>query len=228
MPTAFAIARTVQWVASSGGRLERQRHHLVDPAGGERRLPGGRVLSRSRPSTPSAMKRSCQRHTQVFDLPVAAMIAIGAQTLVGQQHDPRSPDMLLRRTPRRDDRSSRAWSAAVTSILIPVRIPRHGMRRGSTGNPSSGLFRPDQSTLMFACSRDRREKFLPACSPAEIWAIGSVDGQSRRQDFETTGGHALIRGLVTAGPDASRSCLSLEDQRRIEIRLLVEARVLLP
>ena len=38
-------------------------------------LPGGRVLSRSRPSTPSCIKRSCQRHTQVFDLPVAAMIA---------------------------------------------------------------------------------------------------------------------------------------------------------
>ena len=35
----------------------------------------GRVLSRSRPSTPSSTKRSCQRQTQVFDLPVRRMIS---------------------------------------------------------------------------------------------------------------------------------------------------------
>jgi hypothetical protein len=34
----------------------------------------GRVLSRSSPSTPSAAKRSCQRQTQVLDLPVSRMI----------------------------------------------------------------------------------------------------------------------------------------------------------
>jgi hypothetical protein len=38
-------------------------------------LPGGRVLSRKRPATPSAMKRACQRQTVVFDVPVVAMIA---------------------------------------------------------------------------------------------------------------------------------------------------------
>ena len=38
-------------------------------------LPGERDLSRSRPPTPSCMNRSCQRHTQVLDLPVSAMIA---------------------------------------------------------------------------------------------------------------------------------------------------------
>jgi transposase-like protein len=32
-----------------------------------------RLFSRSRPSTPSCMNRSCQRQTQVFDLAVAAM-----------------------------------------------------------------------------------------------------------------------------------------------------------
>ena len=36
----------------------------------------GRVLSRSSPSKPSAAKRSCQRHTQVLDLPVRRMISI--------------------------------------------------------------------------------------------------------------------------------------------------------
>jgi hypothetical protein len=32
---------------------------------------GGRVLSRRRPSIPSAMNRSCQRQTVVFDVPVS-------------------------------------------------------------------------------------------------------------------------------------------------------------
>ena len=35
----------------------------------------GRVLSRKSPSTPSAANRSCQRQTQVLDLPVSRMIA---------------------------------------------------------------------------------------------------------------------------------------------------------
>lgn len=38
-------------------------------------LPGGRVLSRRTPSTPSAMNRSCQRQTVVFAVPMAAKIA---------------------------------------------------------------------------------------------------------------------------------------------------------
>jgi hypothetical protein len=35
----------------------------------------GRVLSRSSPSNPSSIKRSCQRQTQVFDLAVRRIIA---------------------------------------------------------------------------------------------------------------------------------------------------------
>ena len=35
----------------------------------------GRVLSRRRSSQPSSTNRSCQRQTQVFDLPVRRMIA---------------------------------------------------------------------------------------------------------------------------------------------------------
>ena len=45
----------------------------IRPSGGMRE---GRVLSRSRPSNPSCMKRSCQRQTQVFDLPVRRMISL--------------------------------------------------------------------------------------------------------------------------------------------------------
>src|SRR5215218_865010 len=70
MPAALAIAAPVQWVASCGGSVAVRATTLSMtswPSGGTR---GGRVLSRNRPSTPSAAKRSCQRQTQVFDLPV--------------------------------------------------------------------------------------------------------------------------------------------------------------
>ena len=46
---------------------DRQRHVSL--------MREGRVLSRRRPSRPSSAKRSCQRQTQVFDLPVWRMIA---------------------------------------------------------------------------------------------------------------------------------------------------------
>jgi hypothetical protein len=38
-------------------------------------LPGGRVLSRSNPSTPSTMNRACQVHTTGFALPDRRMIS---------------------------------------------------------------------------------------------------------------------------------------------------------
>lgn len=38
-------------------------------------LPGGRVLSRSSPSTPSDMKGACQRQTVVDAVPDSAMMA---------------------------------------------------------------------------------------------------------------------------------------------------------
>ena len=38
-------------------------------------MPGSRGFRCSNPSTPSAMNRACQRQTQVFDLPVRALIA---------------------------------------------------------------------------------------------------------------------------------------------------------
>ncbi len=72
----FAIARSVQCVASPGGGVWVNRTISATCSGAIGALPGGRVLSRRRPSTPSRMKRSCQRQTQVFDLPVSVMIAV--------------------------------------------------------------------------------------------------------------------------------------------------------
>ena len=72
--TAFAIARAVQWVASCGGGacVSRTTSAVLPAVIGA--LPGGRVLSRSRPAIPASANRSCQRQTVVFDLPVAAMM----------------------------------------------------------------------------------------------------------------------------------------------------------
>src|SRR3546814_1609297 len=71
IPTALAIARTVQWVASWLGVSSVSFTTLSTKAASRGAIPGGRVLSRSNPSTPSAMNLSCQRHTHVLDLPVA-------------------------------------------------------------------------------------------------------------------------------------------------------------
>ena len=72
-PTAFAMARAVQCVASCGGGSWVSRTRSATRTSATGALPGGRVLSSSSPSTPASAKRSCQRQTVVFDLPVAAM-----------------------------------------------------------------------------------------------------------------------------------------------------------
>src|SRR5829696_6820751 len=74
-PAALAMAAPVQWVASCGGSVPVRATTLSMtswPSGGTR---DGRVLSRSRPSTLSCAKRSCQRQTQVLDFPVRRMIS---------------------------------------------------------------------------------------------------------------------------------------------------------
>jgi len=58
IPTALAISRPVQWVVSPGGSPRvsaTTRSATASPSGG---VPGGRVLSRSKPSTPSAMTQA--------------------------------------------------------------------------------------------------------------------------------------------------------------------------
>ena len=101
---SLAMAAPVQCVASPGGSasvIATTRSVTSAPSRGMR---DGRVLSRSRPSTPSRMKRSCQRQTQVLDVPVCAHDLGGAAAIRRQQHDPRSPDVLLRAVPIRHHR----------------------------------------------------------------------------------------------------------------------------
>ena len=76
MPTTLAIAAAVQCVASLGGSLlvSVTTRSITEVASGGFRE--GRVLSRRSPSTPSSMKRFCQRHTQVLSLPVSRSIPL--------------------------------------------------------------------------------------------------------------------------------------------------------
>ena len=63
MPAALAIARPVQCVASCGGSAQVSATTRATVSAAIGGLPGLRVLSRSRPSTPSSAKRCCQRQT---------------------------------------------------------------------------------------------------------------------------------------------------------------------
>src|SRR5665213_2223809 len=76
MPISVAISGAVQCVVSAGGSRwvsATTRSAISTPSGATRE---GRVLSRNSPSKPSAMNRSCQRQTQVFEVPVWRMISL--------------------------------------------------------------------------------------------------------------------------------------------------------
>src|ERR1700734_3755810 len=74
-PAAFAIKAPVQWVVSPGGSpsVKATTRSVASALSGL--IREGRVLSRTRPSNPSSRKRSCQRQTEVLDLPVRRMIS---------------------------------------------------------------------------------------------------------------------------------------------------------
>jgi len=63
MPTALAIDRPVQWVAWCGGSVQVSAATRAVTSAAIGALPGLRVLSRNRPSTPLSAKRCCHRHT---------------------------------------------------------------------------------------------------------------------------------------------------------------------
>ena len=72
----FTAARQVQCVASPSGSasvISTTRSITSADSGG---LPAGRVASCNKPSTPSAMKRACQRQMVGLPLPVCRWIAI--------------------------------------------------------------------------------------------------------------------------------------------------------
>ena len=128
------MAGAVQWVASSGWAASSVR--VTTPsttALGNGGMRAGRVWSCTRPSTPSVMNRSCQRQTLGFDTPARRMIAAVPQ-----------PSAVARMICTRQTcfcglfrsatiASSRARSAALTSISIPLRMATAYHRHGRKG-----------------------------------------------------------------------------------------------
>ena len=81
------------------------------------------------------MKRSCQRQTQVFDLPVRRMISLVPTPSARQQNDLGAPDMLLRGVAIP---SERCQTAAVTGGESDGNSGAHAAklaRDESAGNP---------------------------------------------------------------------------------------------
>ena len=76
IPTALAMARTVQWVASPGGGAPVRLSTWSTVAAGNGAMPGGRDFSRNSPAIPSVMNRSCQRQTVGLATPACRAIAI--------------------------------------------------------------------------------------------------------------------------------------------------------
>ena len=85
-----------------------------------------RVLSRRSPSTPSATKRSCQRQTQVLDLPVSRMIAfVPRPSALSSTICTRHSHVLLRRV------------AVLDQIAKPIKVG------GRDGNRNPGAHATD-------------------------------------------------------------------------------------
>jgi len=124
MPTAFAIIAPVQWVASACGAVRvsaTTRSATSAPSG---RMRDGRVLSRRRPSTPSAMNRSCQRQTQGLDLPVRRMISTVPTPSAVAKMIPARQTCFCGLFRSATTASNRVRSAALTSTVMPLRIHR--------------------------------------------------------------------------------------------------------
>ena len=123
-PAASAMARPVQWVVSPGGSASVRSTMRLTRSAANEALPGGRVLSRNKPSTPSRMKCSFQRQTTGFESPDRRIVSIVPQpSAVASMTSARAACFcwLLR---SRTIRSRRSQSSGVTSKLIPTLIPR--------------------------------------------------------------------------------------------------------
>jgi hypothetical protein len=85
------------------------------------------------------MNRSCQRQTQVFDLPVAAMMAFVPRPSAVRSTIRARQTCFCRVLPSATMASRRRRSAAVTEMEIPLRMPQTRTRR-SERESRSGLF----------------------------------------------------------------------------------------
>ena len=121
-PLAAAIARPVQCVASPGGAARVSSTTRSITIGGNGGRPGLRVLSCSRPATPSRMNRSCQRHTHGFETPARRMISAVPQPSAVARIIRARQTCFCRLLRSATTAANRSRSAALTSMLIPSRI----------------------------------------------------------------------------------------------------------
>ncbi len=155
----------------------------------------GRVLSRSRPSTPSAMNRSCHLQTKGFDFPVRRTIStVPAPSAVARMiparptcrcrlgRAPASPRRgalafrLVRTSPSTPPAAGSAPRAALPSPKPPTQSPW----RLHPAGPASGDFPsalPRTSACLYA---GRREPHTPAASRCRGSATGSTGCASVR------------------------------------------------
>jgi hypothetical protein len=88
--------------------------------------PGFLVLSRNRPTTPSRMNCSCQRHTQGFETPARRIISAVPQPSTVARMIRARHTCFCRLLRSATTAANRSQSAALTSVLIPSRIQHHG------------------------------------------------------------------------------------------------------
>ena len=146
-PATLAISRPVQWVVSPGGSPSVRATTRSATSSGRRGVPGGRVLSRSRPSRPSSMNRACQRQTAVLLTPAVRMIAAvpnpsAVPSTIRARHTCfcrllRSSTIACRRL----------RSVGIRWTMTPVRIPQT-RTTPRLGESHPGLLCPDQSTRL--------------------------------------------------------------------------------
>jgi hypothetical protein len=122
IPLAAAIISAVQCVVSPGASVRLSATTRSATSGASGAIREGRVLSRNKPSTPSDIKRSCQRHTQVFDLPVCRMIAAVPKPSAENKMINARQTCFWAALRSLTTRSRRRRSGGETSNIIPVRI----------------------------------------------------------------------------------------------------------
>ena len=134
MPFSWAIAAAVQCVVSPGGSASVRATTLCSTAAVNGGMRDGRVLSHSKPSTPSVMNRSCQRpHCRLAGARAAHDLRCAA-TIRGQQNDVRSPHMFLSGVSICHDRCQ---SLAVTGTYLDDDPCAHAIN--SHPRPASGI-----------------------------------------------------------------------------------------
>ena len=125
-----AIARPVQWVISPGGSPQVNASTLLTVSIATGFLPGGRVLSCSRPATPASAYRRCQRHTAGRLTPArSATCSTGSRSAESRTMRARCTCFTGRvRSPMIASKRARSSSLTTTQSSWAIRVAYHILR----------------------------------------------------------------------------------------------------